>query len=633
MLSANILKFAGKTGVLKITAIVFLLSFQPVAANSSGSDVLLILDTSGSMAASDSHALRKQAAKMFVALMGQNDRVAVMRFSGKAQVVTGLNKLSNSSHKNRVIKSIDQVSSRGAWTNIYQALDKGHQLLRKNRQTNRSQFIILMSDGKMDVGDKTRDQALIEKTLGPLTQKMAKDRIKVHSIAFTNSTSLPLLQLASKDTKGFFTVLKGASGIHEIFETLFERSVSPDMLPITEDSFVVDESIKEMTIVVSKYKPSSKVALESPEGKTFYPRTIHPSLNWVKAKQYDLITIKNPSSGYWRIKFSEGGNRAYVYTDLKLKMEAASEVLASNDFEFYVWLEKNGTPVKSNTLLKATNFILNISHPDGKKTRHVLKKSPSLQTDKKGVLTATLAFSTPGTYKLEVTGKSDAFDRKKSHFVTVKAPVNQDPFKVLDADSTTETLSSETKETMHVEPVALNQTTESTKPATDEKIDEVAKQPEEVTQAPQIEEAQPEETGEKHNEATTEKEEETTGGKKALMIFLVINTLLGTGVLGFFLWRKFRKNLSSGKRSSSLTDDINSSGFDLGNSPGIDLDSETSFDVDKELDQAGLGEDVDMMNQDFDDIDLDEIDEEGAMEADVDTTLDQTGFDQPKEAS
>jgi Mg-chelatase subunit ChlD len=52
-----------------------------------GSDVVLLIDSSGSMKRTDPFNFRKNAAKLFISLLGTDDRVAVMSFGDAATML------------------------------------------------------------------------------------------------------------------------------------------------------------------------------------------------------------------------------------------------------------------------------------------------------------------------------------------------------------------------------------------------------------------------------------------------------------------------------------------------------------------------------------------------------------------
>lgn len=593
-----------------------------------GLDVVMIVDSSGSMAFTDAHRLRIQAAKMFVSLMDQQDRVAVIRFSGRAQAVSALLPLSNKKNKQLLLNNIERISSKGAHTNIHDGLQKGYEILKQNKRAGRKQMIILMSDGKMDVGKAERDLQLTERMIGRLAPKLAKEHIQVHSIAFSDTSNIPLLELASRDTKGFFNLLNGASGIHEIFETIFERTKRPNQIPVSwDDSFVVDDKVRQLTVVVSKFKSSSKVALEMPNGDKLFAKDHHPDMTWVSAKQFDLITIDNPMSGYWLVKFSEGGNKAYILTDLDLRVEASQEVFLGSEFSLHSWLEDKGKPVKNKAVRNSTKYTLHVEQPNGNKSKHEMEWTNKA----KGIQGLTMAFDKPGTYKLTVQARNDAFDRSKSIFIVAKAMENIDPFAVLDAGANVDAKENDGKQQTQTAESSTDkkQTDKQTTHATD-KENKQASENDLIAQANQLvskvssalsgeekslaKDKEQALTDEKNQAEHGEEETEAGASQWALLVFLLLNIFAGIAAGGFFLYKRFKRDhkQKANDKTSTETPDATMDADQAAPETGADDEDDTDM-INSEPETTDFGDDS-QIESDFDDIDITAIDEDGAME-------------------
>lgn len=550
-----------------ILALIFVIGFGTSHAKTrEGMDVVLVLDSSGSMKRNDPKRMRVEAAKMFVTLMDQKDRIAVVSFSGKAETKANLLSLDSPKNEAQLLKAIDKISASGAHTNIHDALSQGYRLLKRSKR--KEKILVLMSDGKMDVGEREKDRQLLESTLNVLTPALAKKGIKVYSIGFTENSYMPLLKLAAKDTNGHFALLKSANGIHQVFENIFERSKDPDMLPMQEDSFIVDKSVKEITIVASKFRPNSIISLENPSGEDFNEETESSRLKWFSAKKFDLITIKDPTPGYWQIKFSEGGNKAYVLTDLQLEVTASKkEVQPGNPFQIQAWLEKKGKRVTKRRLLDTTAFRATITYPDGSQEDTKLSDDGSeIGSERKdGIYGNTFIFTNEGLHKLSIYTQGETFDRQKAVFVTVKSLGMQSPFEVQDEPKVAATPMPMTEPEPQPEPV----------------MEEPAPQPEIAAEPPQLDinvdgskdtlheverhkDVEAQSLDEKQQPAA--ETEEGIDVTSAIIAFILLNLGIGGGVGGWFFFKKYKKKkqeeqdkadgvVSEGDNTIDLSDD------------------------------------------------------------------------------
>lgn len=572
---------------LALAAAVSLLSLPLAQAADTGIDVLLILDNSGSMRSNDARALRVEAAKLFVGLLSENDRVSVFRFSGNTEVLSEMLSLSTERHRTRLLNSIDRVTSRGARTDFYKALNEGYQLMRQTQRPGRQQHIILMTDGKMDSGKASVDLNLTDRLLSNLGPKFARARIKVHTISFTDTSNIPLLRLISNDTKGSFNLLKGQSGIHEIFESIFERSAKPSMLPMKGDSFVVDSAVSEITIIASKYKPNTIVALETPHGDTYTPQN-HPSrIRWYHAKQYDLITIKHPSTGYWLVKFSEGGNRAYIITDLKLVIDAPNEVKLGESFNVTAWFEQKEKRIQTKRVLSAMNIKLKVISPSGTVGTY------RLNSIGKGRSRTSILPTESGTYKLQAIGIGEEFDRQRSTFVNVVHGDSNEPFKVVDADAATQNPAVKEEQSQSADSLNSNSIKHPTDPlskdATESKSLDTAKSVANnaINQVEKIAEEIKDKIIPKPPAPAIQEEDSSSGF--GLLIFLIFNvvTVIGGGI--WYYLRQKRKanwiNLDGRNSSGNLIDtdsnaSVNLTDVDIeGNDESVALEEEGEIDT------------------------------------------------------
>lgn len=562
-------KFSTYRTLAAIICILLLLPGYSQAATDKGLDIVLVLDSSGSMKKNDPKRMRVEAARMFVTLLDQTDRVAIVSFSGKATSREGMLSLKSYHNEQALLRAIETVSAKGNYTNIHEALRKGFQLLKRSKR--KEKLIVLMSDGKMDVGKHEKNLQLLERTLEELTPALAKKDIKVYSIAFTENSYIPLLKLAAKDTNGHFTLLKNANGIHQVFENIFERSKNPDMLPMQEDSFIVDKSVNELTIVASKYRPESRIFLENPSGEDFTDETEAEHIKWYSAKKFDLITISNPEPGYWNIKFSEGGNKAYVLTNLGLNVEVSkTQVQPGNPFELQAWLEKNGKKVNKRQLLNATKFKATITYPDGR------EDSVNLTDDGSEIGSArhdgkygnTFVFTDEGLHKLEVFTQGETFDRQKSVFITVKAIGNNNPFAVMDKPKTPppapEPVAEETPPVEQVTTPAPGiqpdePKTDTNKP-TEHTIVEEGKT--ETLIEPVVEEKPQTEEIDEHADDDKNEEEKDIDVTSAIIAFVLFNIAIGGGIALWMFIKRQKKKKQEAESDTEEAIDLSDGGED-----------------------------------------------------------------------
>ena len=590
--------------LLIFISLISLTLFTPqLFAEEQALDVAIIMDTSGSMKKNDPNKLRREAAKMFVALLDRKDRVSLVSFSGRAYPITRFLSLNERKNEQKLLKSIDKLIANGKFTNLHDALQRGYELLTSKSKKGHAKHIILMSDGKMDMGKKERNLRLLEKTLEELTPKLARENIKVHTVAFTKKAYIPLLKLAANDTDGQFVLLNTPQGIHQVFETLFERAKLPEMLPLREDSFILDKAVKEITIVASKFKPYSNITLASPEGLDISKSNHDKNVKWFSAKQFDLITIKKPAKGYWLVKYSEGGNKAYIISDFKLEAKSTKKhAEPGSPLQIQAFLSKNGKKINQRAMLRSTEFKAKVTSPIGSVINNLLLDDGSEIGSERndGIYGISYAFELEGTYKVEITATGQTFDRKKILFIDVASTNPNLPFAKAKAERERQAelkkqqemeaarLAKEEAERLRAEAEALE--AEKLAKEKEEKLKHAANVQDVVTEQPLHEDANAEAINEGDENVNTNGF--TLGN--AVFIFIMFNVFLGTMGGGYYFWYK-RKQKQKSKESQDDSDKANDS-----NNSKDEAKPKNAVDLSSDNETSEFGH----MDDDHEDVDL-----------------------------
>ena len=468
------------------------------AAGDGGIDVVLVMDSSGSMKKTDPLSLRIPAAKMFISLLDANDRAALISFSDRSYPVSYLAPLDSEGNKAALLTAADRITSRGLYTNLYEALKGGLDVLSMGGKTERPGIIILMSDGMMDTGDADEDRRLTGRIENELARALMDNHIRVFTIAFTEQSDTGLLRKISKRTGGFFNLALTDKDFHMIFASIFENIKSPDMLPVTGNGFFIDKSIEEVTIIANKGSPDTKIRLNSPGGQsyTYNKKKEGADIKWFVSNNFDMITIKNPAEGRWEILFSTGeNNKVYIITDLSLRTNFDRLYVAyGKPADIDVWLEKDGQPITEEDILEKIDFYIELTLPDGK----TMKLKAFNRGN--GMFQRRIASFSEGDYRLRIVAKGMTFERQKLFVFNVPGP----------------------KEAADELPPAVR--------SGEKKAEETDKPPAEM---------QPEKNGE------TEKEEYVSW-KTLIVRFLIINIVLCLAGLIYYRRRDLRSLLNAG---------------------------------------------------------------------------------------
>ena len=402
---------------------------QP-AGGKAGIDAVLLMDSSGSMRWTDPKKLRVPAARLFMSLLGPEDRVGLVSFSDAGYPVQFLTPLEGET-KDKALASTDRISSRGVFTNLHAALLKGQEMLKRREDSQREQILILMTDGLMDVGDDLEDERLGGLVLGETLDQLKADGIKVYTIAFTEGSDQVMLQRLADGTGGLYRLARTDRDLHEVFSAIFESAKAPDMLPMEGGEFMVDGSIKEVTIVASKERADVSIFLENPSGKQVSAEDAGDEMKWFISEHFDMITLRKPEQGRWKLLFSAGNNRAYIVTNLSMGTNLqGGEVPAGSQTAIESWLERDGERVTAEAMLSNTEFLIEITEPDGVVSDIFPMLDLGEVGDREagdGIHTNLLTFRKPGDHNLRVIARSPTFERSRSAYFKVQAPTEALP--------------------------------------------------------------------------------------------------------------------------------------------------------------------------------------------------------------
>ena len=513
---------------------------RPAGAGEAGVDAVLVIDSSGSMKETDPRRLRVAAAKMFISLLGPEDRVGLISFSDDGYPVIHLTP-ATPANQSLLFKGVDKVSARGVYTNLHAALAKGRKMLLEEGDPKRRRLLVLMSDGKMDVGDWNRDRELMRGIREDLIPQLRNDGIEAYTIAFTEASDMRLMREIADGTGAMSRMASNDRALHQVFSTLFESAKEPDMLPIEGGEFLVDDSVEEVTIVASKGSPLTEIYLVMPDGRRITAEVAGHRVRWFKSEAFDMITLLGPPAGRWRLVSDTDGARAYVVTNLGLEARLAegADPAPGRPVDVLAWLQQSGSPLARPELLAATRFTLTVDAGEGAQPQVI--DMAAVPEAGEGVQTGRVVLDKPGSYRLRVGARSKTFQREKSLFIEIPAPE-------ADAPET---------------PAPVEQPPAEPEPEA---------KPEAAPTTPLAEDVAAKE-GTPAEQAKTEPEPDSKPEKKkkkglniglVISLFVLVNLLIGGLVAGFIIWRRKRKAAAGDGEPEEGADDEGDADEDKG---------------------------------------------------------------------
>lgn len=170
-------------------------------------DIVLAIDSSGSMGWNDPNDLRLVAAKQFVDAFLPGDQGAVVDFDGSAFIKVHLTK-----NKDEIKAAIDTIDSSGG-TNIDVAVNTGiDELLSSNAIEDNAKIIILLTDGEGTYYSST-------------TQRAKDNNIKVFTIGLGYGVDEILLSTIATETNGKYYQITSSSDLLDAFKRVQDDTI------------------------------------------------------------------------------------------------------------------------------------------------------------------------------------------------------------------------------------------------------------------------------------------------------------------------------------------------------------------------------------------------------------------------
>jgi Mg-chelatase subunit ChlD len=187
------------------------------------SEIMFVLDNSGSMKKNDPDRITKEVVTNFIRNAVIGSRIGMVIFGKDARILEPITEITESTTRIKLINSLEQLDYRGQLTNTPAGIERAIYALKTSEEESVEKAIILLTDGIIDTGDKTRD--VEEETW--LKEQLALEcrdlGIKIYGIAFTDKADFRLMQILASKTNGEYFRIYKAEEIQSVFNRINER--------------------------------------------------------------------------------------------------------------------------------------------------------------------------------------------------------------------------------------------------------------------------------------------------------------------------------------------------------------------------------------------------------------------------
>jgi hypothetical protein len=351
-----------------LIAFMLVVLLVPAYAAPEKNDVRVLIDISGSMKQNDPKNLRRPALRMLVGLLQPGTRAGVWTFAKWTNPLVPVAEV-DKAWKGKALSLSRQIGSPGMYTDIERVVDdaiKGW----SGPPTTHTRQLVLLTDGMVDVSKQAAEsEASRERILERLLPRLQQLGVKVHTIALSARADHDLMERLSGGTGGLYQQVEGADQLQRVFLKVFEQVGRPEGVPLKDNRFTVDASVREATILLFREAGSRAPVLVSPGGEEYSDSDLVAGVAWYRDRGYDLITVNRPAKGEWSLRADiDPDNRVMIVTDLKLETSEAppAQVATGEPLLLETHLSNKGEVVSRKAFLRLLDVSAAVITGDGR---------------------------------------------------------------------------------------------------------------------------------------------------------------------------------------------------------------------------------------------------------------------------
>lgn len=398
-----------------------------------GTDVVLVMDESGSMLNADKERISIEGAKLFVDMEKlSNANIGLIEFSNvlKSTALLDVSMQENRETLKGILDGVEYGST--AHTDTGAALIEAVNLLNTSG-SNKNKSVILFTDGKTDIDAGTPGRTLEDSLRDVDTAvQIAKEKgYVIYCIGLNENGGVDEAQLAqiAQQTGGEYLIAADVSEITDFFERIFAQIGDSDVE--TLDEYVADgnyhtvhfdidnANILEANIVILSSKEVEDVLLLNPEGNQV-DLLQDERIVFSKSSKYSMVKIQNPDAGEWcvSVKGVSGDairvGRIFSYNlNFIVEVAQADVSVGIGRWDIQAYFTSDGHPVVDNDFYNTLSGSVYITDLE----TGAVEETPLEYTIFDGadgercILTASPTFDHPGEYQMTASVQGSGFYR------------------------------------------------------------------------------------------------------------------------------------------------------------------------------------------------------------------------------
>jgi hypothetical protein len=388
-------------------------------------DVRLLIDISGSMKDSDPENLRAPALDLIVRLLPEGSKAGVWSFGHDVQLLVE-HRVIDDAWREAAVRAVAEIDNSGQLTNIPAALNAAIYDFGRLDPSYRTS-IILLTDGKVDVSASPMANARAARALlAEEAPKLGSAGIPVHTIALSDEADWAFLRSLAKATSGIAEQAESPEKLTEIFYQSLEMVAPTSRIPLSDQTFQIDESVREFTALIFFDDENATAGLLDPAGKRFSAAQGHDGFVWFRNRKFALVTVAQPMAGVWKLDAPNAvKTRVTVISDLRLDVDPLPNSLpAGKRAELGLRLRERGKILRDPEVLAVFDLSVEIEKPTGEV--HLIDVLTDYEVPEDGEFRVLIpGMDLPGRYKITAKLQGETLNRALPMYVEIiDSPLN-----------------------------------------------------------------------------------------------------------------------------------------------------------------------------------------------------------------
>ncbi|MFP4474057.1 MAG: VWA domain-containing protein [Desulfatibacillaceae bacterium] len=197
------------------------------AADIPPTDIMLVLDNSGSMKTNDPGFLTRSVVTNFTRELGPTARLGMVVFDKKARLEHPLERMDDQQTRQAFLAALDQVDYSGQRTNSPAGVERAVYELKASGRPEAGRVIIFLTDGIVDTGDAEKDEESARWLRGNLAAEARESGIRIFAVAFTDNADYRTIQSLANVTNGEYYRAYTAGDIPLVFDRITAELARP----------------------------------------------------------------------------------------------------------------------------------------------------------------------------------------------------------------------------------------------------------------------------------------------------------------------------------------------------------------------------------------------------------------------